>query len=163
MSPVNGRLFAATKSMQNIQFLTNSNGVNTYLCKYIGKIDENNHVIVRCNTHDPGNLISRSTFLHNMKSTTSAMNEMKVLSKKHGNKGPMGRAISLMEMTQVMLNYPQIYTDMVFVNVPTIPLELRAGVERNINRRNKDADEVVPFCFKIREKKVSKMASTQFQ
>ena len=64
-------------------------------------------------------------------------------------------------MTQVMLNYPQIYTDMVFVNVPTIPLELRAGVERNINRRNKDADEVVPFCFKIREKKVSQMASTQ--
>ena len=81
MSPVNGRLFEATKSMQNIQFLTNYNGVNTYLCKYIRNIDENNHVIVRCNTHDPGNLISQSTFLHNMKSTTSAMNEMKALSK----------------------------------------------------------------------------------
>ena len=54
--------------------------------------------------------------------------EMKALSKKRGNKGPMGRAISLMEMTQVMLNYPQIYTDMSFLNIPTIPLELRAGV-----------------------------------
>jgi len=70
-----------------------------------------------------------------MKSTTSAMNEMKALSKKRGNKGPMGREISLMEITQVMLNYPNIYTDMMFLYIPTIPLELRAGVEYNGRRK----------------------------
>ena len=57
-----------------------------------------------------------------MKSATSAMNEMKALDKKRGKKHPRGRAISLMEMTQVMLNYPQIYTDMIFDIIPTVPL-----------------------------------------
>ena len=32
-------------------------------------------------------------------------------------------------MWQVMLEYPQIHTDMTFENVTTLPLEQRAGVE----------------------------------
>ena len=40
MSPVEGKTFAACQSMQNIQMLTDCGGVNKYVCKYIGKIDE---------------------------------------------------------------------------------------------------------------------------
>ena len=39
-------LFSATKSMQNAQVLTKTNGWNKYVCKYIGNIDENNCYII---------------------------------------------------------------------------------------------------------------------
>ena len=50
--------------MQNVQWLTDSGGLN----KYIGKIDENNYVIIKAHPHDPGVLISQATFLDNTKS-----------------------------------------------------------------------------------------------
>ena len=158
ISPVEGKTFAACRSMQNVQWLTLSGGLNKYVCKYIGKIDENNHVIIRAHPHDPGVLISQKTFLHNTKISSSAINELKALEKKRGNKGPMGRAISLMEMWQMMMGYPQIHTDMVFENVPTLPLEQRAGVECKVNKdirdRNcNDGDEIILLCYQIREEK----------
>ena len=63
-----------------------------------------------------------------------------------------------MEMWQVMLNYPQIHTDMVFENVPTLPLENRAGVECKVNRKNQDSicndgDEILSLSYQIRETK----------
>ena len=36
ISPVIGELFAATLSMMNAQVLTQTNGCNKYVCKYIG-------------------------------------------------------------------------------------------------------------------------------
>ena len=99
---------------KNIQCLIHSGGINKYICKYIGKIDENNYVIIRAHPHDPGVLISQAVFLHNTKVSGSAINAKKEFEKKRGNKRPKGRAISLMEMIQVMLNYPQVHTDMVF-------------------------------------------------
>lgn len=77
ISPVDGKTFAACRSMQNIQCLTASGGLN----KYIGKIDENNHVIIRAHAHDPGILISHATFLHNTKISSSAIMELKALEK----------------------------------------------------------------------------------
>ena len=134
ISPVEGKTFPACKSMHNVQWLTASNGLNKYIYKYIGEIDENNNVIMHAHTHDPGVLISQATFLHNTKITSSAINEMKTLDNTRGKKHPKGRAISLMEMMQVMLNYHQIHTDMVFENVPTLPLENRAGVECKVDK-----------------------------
>ena len=46
MSPIEWYTFSVTCSMQNIQQLTKCGGVNEYLCKYIGNIDEQNYVIV---------------------------------------------------------------------------------------------------------------------
>ena len=43
MSPVEGYTFSNFRSMQNIQYLTQTGGVNKYVCKYIGKIDEQNY------------------------------------------------------------------------------------------------------------------------
>ena len=42
MSPVEGYTFSICLSMQNIQWLTQCGGVNKYVVKYIGKIDEQN-------------------------------------------------------------------------------------------------------------------------
>ena len=35
-----------------------------------------------------------------------------------------------MEMYQMMLKYPEVYTNRVSENIPTMPLELRDGIER---------------------------------
>ena len=75
MSPVEGKTFAACRSMQNIQCLVSSGGLNKYVCKYVAQVDDNNHVIVRSHPHDAGRLISQSTFLHNTKIASSAINE----------------------------------------------------------------------------------------
>ncbi len=158
ISPVEGYTFAALRSMQNIQCLTQSGGLNKYVCKYIGKIDENNHVIIRAHPHDPGVLVSQSTFLHNTKISSSSINELKALQKKRGKNHPKGRAMSLMEMMHVCLGYPQIHTDMVFESVSTLPLEQRAGSECNINRNSShigcnDGDEVLSLSYKVRQEK----------
>ena len=81
MSPVEGKTFAACRSMQNIQCLTQPGLLNKYVCKYIGNIDENNRVIIHAHPHDPGVLISQETFLHNTKIAGSAINEIKALDK----------------------------------------------------------------------------------
>ena len=77
ISPVEGKTFSACRSMQNIQCLCQTNGCNRYVCKYCAMVDANNHIIIRANPHDPGMLMSQSTFLHNTKISTSAINEMK--------------------------------------------------------------------------------------
>ena len=40
-----------------------------------------------------------------------------------------------MEMYQMMLQYKEVYTNMVFENIPTMPLELRAGIERTVSKK----------------------------
>lgn len=67
--------------MQNIQCLTHSGGLNKYVCKYIGKIGDNNYVIIRAHPHDPGVLVPQSTFFHNTKLSISSIYEMKELQK----------------------------------------------------------------------------------
>ena len=53
-----------------------------------------------------------------------------------------------MEMYQMMLQYKEVYTNMIFENIPTMPLELRAGIERtghkkkdNQEQSNEDVDD----------------------
>ena len=45
ISPVEGYI-AVCRSMQNCQRLTGTGGCAKYVCKYVGNIDEQNHVIV---------------------------------------------------------------------------------------------------------------------
>ena len=131
ISPVEGYTFSICKSMQNIQSLTHTNGLNRYVCKYVGKIDDQNQIIVRAHPYDNGTLISNYTFLHNTKIVSSAINEDKALNKKRTKHHPKGRSISIMEMLQIMMSYPQVKTDMVFEVIATVPLEQRRGVEVN--------------------------------
>ena len=51
ISPVETKTFCVCKSQQNIQKIKNTSGMNTYVLKYIGKMDEVNYVIVKANAH----------------------------------------------------------------------------------------------------------------
>ena len=162
MSPVESYTFCVCKSMQNIQLIKGTGGCNKYVCKYVGKIDEQNFVVVKANPNDNGNLITQSNFLHNTKVTGSKINEdAKKESSRDRNK-PTGRKISLMEMLHVMLKYPEVYTDLKFVEVPTYPLAFRksTGVRAkmnpspsNTNARYGDTEDsasTVPYMISVR-------------
>ena len=61
-----------------------------------------------------------------------------------------------MEQIQVMLNYPQVHTDMIFVNIQTVPLEQRSEVECNrkshtITNEIEDGDVIMPHSYTIRK------------
>ena len=130
MSPVEGYLFVACRNMQNVQFLTLCGGVNKYVVKYIGKIDEQNYVIIGTDSSKNGALVSRAYFLHNTKVSTSKFNEDKLKEQNRSKNHVQGRAISQNEMVHMMLRYAEVYTDLNFISIPTIPLELRAGVDK---------------------------------
>ena len=71
ISPVNGTLFAATISMQNIQILFNCAGLNTYVCKYVGSIDKGNFVVIATDKEKGGALTTQANCLHNTKVSSS--------------------------------------------------------------------------------------------
>ena len=127
MSPCEGLTFSICRSMQNIQILTQTGGVNKYICKYIGKIDEQNYIVVYFD-NKCGSLVTKATFLHNTKVSSSKINEEKE-KKKHDKGYPQGRCISHMEMLHHMLKYPEVTTNLQFTSVPTMPLEFRPGLD----------------------------------
>lgn len=151
ISPVEGYTFSILKSMQNIQYLHCTNGLNKYVCKYIGKIDEQNYVIVKSSQHDKGTLMTKAKFLHNTKIATSAYNEKKSFQKDRSNFHPRGRIISLMEMIQLMLSYSEVRTDMNFEVIATVPLEQRAGVERTVFENVDDGIDTSILSKVVRE------------
>ena len=60
-----------------------------------------------------------------------------------------------MEQIQVMLNYPQVYTDMLFESVPTVALEMRCGTHLKSNNDNgpSDGDDTLPISSIIHQQK----------
>ena len=129
ISPVIGRLFAATRSCMNVQICT-SHGTSRYIVKYLIKIDENNYVAFSVNQKDPSSWKAEKVFLHNTKITSSAIHEKRRLQQSRNRKKAKGRAVSSPEQLQLLLGYPQIYSTSQFVKVPTLPLGERAGVSR---------------------------------
>eukprot|EP00957_Ditylum_brightwellii_P079961 6081110-Ditylum_brightwellii.AAC.1 len=107
MSPVEGYTFYVCKSMQNAQLLTECGGVIKYVCKYIGKIDEQNYVIVGIDNKGSGNLRTRSTFLHNTKVSMSKYHEDEVQKKERDSNHPRGCAVAVAQMLHSILKYPE--------------------------------------------------------
>lgn len=134
ISPVDGYTFAVCKSMQNVQRLTGTGGCSKYVCKYISKIDEQNYVVIEVNGE--GRLVTKSTFLHNTKISSSKMAEDKAREKDH--KKPQGFCISHLEMLHNMLKYPEVVTNLDFIKVPTMPLELRTGIVIESDKQMED-------------------------
>ena len=144
MSPVEGYTFSICKSMQNIQLIKGTGGCNKYVCKYVGKIDEQNYVVVKANPTNNGELTTQSNFLHNTKVAGSKINEEANREARRDKLRPTGRKISLMEMLHVLLKYPEVYTDLRFVDVSTYPLAFRksTGVRATTSKaREQDSDE----------------------
>ena len=79
MSPCNGRLFAATRSSQNLQIVTGYFCAR-YLAKYVASIDENNRVIFGAALAHQNSLKTTTEFLHNTKITSSQIGEKKRIS-----------------------------------------------------------------------------------
>jgi hypothetical protein len=130
--PSSSRIFAATKSQSNIQYCT-AYSTSRYCTKYAAGIDEHNRVYIGVMTDESDNGFSirmDSHYLHNTKVTGSAINE-KSVHERHRNKHyPTRRGLAVTEATSQLLGYAQVYTDLEFVNVATVPIEDRVGVDR---------------------------------
>ena len=61
--------------MQNHQRLTAVGGCCKYCCKYIGKSDDQNYVVVSMNGDKKGSLVTKYHFLYNTKIASSKMAE----------------------------------------------------------------------------------------
>ena len=151
MSPVEPHLFLLCRSMQNVQLIRGCGGYNKYICKYIAKIDEQNYVVVSVHQNANGKLVTKSSFLHNTKISRSAHNENELCKVSREYSRPQGRAISLMEMLHVMLKYPEVITDLRFIAIPTVPLELRSCVGLSAESVASDAASTIPEVVEIRQ------------
>ena len=120
--------------MQNVQRLKGSGGTSKYLCKYIAKIDEQNYCVIEVDGQS--RLVSKATFLHNTKVTSSKIAEDEKRQK--DNNKPQGHCITLMEMLHLMLRYPEVYTNIEFIKVTTMSLQFCAGIQLN-PRNTQDA------------------------
>ena len=143
ISPAEGKTFAVLRSMQNVQYLYCTNGVKKYVCKYVSKLDQTNYVVVRTHPNDKGMLLTKSQFLHNTKISSSAFNENKARENSRDSKHNNGRAIMLLQMVQLMLGYSEVFRDMQFITIPTLPLELRCGSLRSPRdtKKNEGSDD----------------------
>jgi len=143
ISACNGRLFALTRSNQNLKIMTGYLA-SRYLAKYVALIDENNRVYIGSMSRERNTVRAEKEVLHNTKITGSAIMEAEREAKKKNRAHPKGRAISHMEMLCVILGYPQVYTDLEFFHVPTVPLEERPAVERIAPIKRLVEEEIVP-------------------
>ena len=125
ISPCEKRTFTACRSMKNIQHLSGSGGYCKYCCKYVGKIDKNNYCIVYTSAN--GSLIRCAIFLHNTKRVTSDKLQQAELEKKRNWKHPQGTVISVNEVWQQILKYPEVITNLNFIMTQTTSLETRTG------------------------------------
>ncbi|KAL7539846.1 hypothetical protein ACHAXR_009663, partial [Thalassiosira sp. AJA248-18] len=160
MSPVIDHLFAATKSMQNAQILTGTNGVSRYVVKYIVKLDEGNRCTVWADQHTGAVIRAESNFLHNTKITSSKLNEDKAHAKSRKWQHPTGRVIAFTEMQQQMLGHPEVMSTLRFERICTKPFELRNTTKvqltkaGNLDRANiADSHQSISPCQKAREDK----------
>ena len=65
-----------------------------------------------------------------------------------GNKiRPSGRAILYLQMIQQILGYPEVFTDMKFIQIPTIPLKERVGFRTPSKEVDASFLEEVNSCF----------------
>ena len=139
ISPFESETFCTCQSQQNVQPLFDATGCCKYCCKYVAKIDEQNRIDISMNNQKKGSFASNSTYLHNTKITSSdIIQKDKLTSDKRTTNHPQGRCIALTEMLHVMLKYPEVYTDLKFVSICTMPLELRVSKKINIDSETND-------------------------
>ena len=89
MSPVIIDFFIATQSMQNAQALEHTNGTSKYVCKYLGKFDKGNYVVL-CEDIQTGEWVLGKKHLHNTKIVSSKYNEDKAFNKDRYKNHPKG-------------------------------------------------------------------------
>ena len=71
--------------------------------------------------------MTKGTLLHTTKITSSKIRED--MDRKKYDQYPQGRYISLIEMLYQILKVPEVITDLIFISIPTVPLEYRSGID----------------------------------
>ena len=95
ISPIESRTSCVCRSMQNHQKQTDARGRCNYCCKYIGRIDDHNYIVVSMNGDKEEILVTKSTFLHNTKIASSKIAENEIKNAKRDKKQPHGRWIHI--------------------------------------------------------------------
>jgi predicted GIY-YIG superfamily endonuclease len=143
MSPVHGAIFAAMRSMSNVQIVSGYT-IARYVTKYLIKQDKNSHTVCRVSPHDESRVMAKHTFLYNTKIAVSNANEMKrIKGNKRENQHPQGRVVARPEIVQILIGDPQVHHNMEFVKVATTPLEDRVGFKKISDLDTKEADDEV--------------------
>lgn len=141
--------------MQNIQWIGQVGGTNKYICKYLGKIDKQNYVVVSSKSNTNGEMVTRAEFIHNSKVSSSDIFEAAKREAKRDAKRPQGHAIAMFEQLHILLKYPEVVSNLRFVTVPTVALEMRSKVEIRLDRVNgrqtQDAAYVTPEPVTLRK------------
>ena len=134
MSPVIPEWFVLTRSMQNAQVVTDTNGVSRYVVKYIIKMDQGNRCIIWADSHTGAVMRAQSQFLHNTKITRSAKNEQSAFEKSRSRNKPVGRCIAFNEYQQQILGINDCFTTFKFVEICTRPLEHRSTTRIKLDK-----------------------------
>ena len=141
MSPVHGALFAAMRSMSNVQVVAGYT-IARYVTKYLIKVDKNSHTVCRVSAHDESKVSAKHSFLFNTKIAQSNTNETKrIESNKRENRHPQGRVVARPEIVQILVGDAQVHHNMDFVKVATTPLEDRVGFKKIPDIERKEPDE----------------------
>ena len=142
-----GYTYAACRSMQNIQCLIQCNGSCSYCHKYCIKVDKQNYVVALPGVEE--NIIRlNSTFLHNTKISSSAINEAKAKAKRRDKKAPVGTAIGYLEMYMRSIGEKCVRSDLRYAEISTNTYANRSGYLKppppppNVRGNNQDGVEL---------------------
>ncbi len=125
MSPIIPTHFIVLRSMTNAQIILQARGVLKYILKYKAKRDEDNKTILFANGHT-NDIWVGSQFLHNTKIVISAINESKAFQSKRYSSHPTDTEVPDVYCLHLILGYPEVTTDMTFIQNNTGPFENRA-------------------------------------
>ena len=118
--------------MKNIQCITDTSGCNKYCIKYIGKIDNQNYVIVYSDGNTNGKLITKAQFLNNTKLSASKYNEDKKLNAKQENSRSRVLSVAEIEMLHNMLLHSEVSTYLASVDISNTHLYMHPSVKAGI-------------------------------
>lgn len=135
MSPVIPKFFAATRSMQNAQVMTKTDGVARYVVKYVVELDKGNQHVIRADPHTGAGYHVDRQFLHNTKINRSRLNEERAFNNSRDRNHPTGRGIAVPEMMQPLLGYSEIMCSYTFERIQTTPLEMRSTTKITIDSK----------------------------
>lgn len=95
-----------------------------YLAKYASGLDENTKVKVKASKNkDELNVANEPG--QNTKVTGSNINQKKAEMKKHQNPAFLGRAVGISEIVNLILGEAQVFTNITFIRMSSVPLEER--------------------------------------
>ena len=124
MSPAMSDFFFATRSILNAQALEHTNCTSKYDCKYLGKFDDGNYIVLCKDIHTVGWQLGK-VHLHNIKIIISKSSDDKAFAKERNKNNPKGRDMPNFEIRYILMGDPEGFTNLTFIKQFTLPFESR--------------------------------------